>query len=386
MKDWSKERWRKLYLREALEQRLWSVMARGLRDYLIRLSEDDGALIRDADDPVEALLTVLGAHEGEAELVRGAIELLRRDGFLGGGARALFVLNLAVAQSWEVRMPVTASAPELAAEVPSPSTSAERVRRYRERLRLAASGALAAVTGNTAEAVSCNAETVTSGVTRDVTATVTGNVSSGVTASRGSRNLNPSGSFLDLQKDKQLDLLPPAERASAVTSTVTGNVSSSVTSRSTGEDEDDEEHLQFPRSRGEALKIGVAARAALVMSKPALAAVTQPEQWPEVISVAQVFARSAGAGEQRMGRYQRDPGVRALVELYAAGFTQLELERVAQVVPRQAWWSAQGKRLGLSSLSIEVVRRNLPGTGPPREVSPQVAKVLEHVRRRREAG
>ncbi|HEX3854402.1 MAG TPA: hypothetical protein VHW01_25745 [Polyangiaceae bacterium] len=44
------------------------------------------------------------------------------------------------------------------------------------------------------------------------------------------------------------------------------------------------------------------------MSKPALAAVTQPEQWPEVISVAQVFARSAGVGEQRMGRYQRDPG------------------------------------------------------------------------------
>ena len=230
MKDWSKERWRKLYLREALEQRLWSVMARGLRDYLIRLAEDDGALIRDADEPVEALLTVLGAHEEEAELVRGAIELLRRDGFLGGGARALFVRNLPVAQSWEPRTPVTASAPEVAAEVPSPSTSAERVRRYRERLRLAASGALAAVTGNAAEAVSCNAEPVTSGVTSGVTSTVTGNVSSGVTASRGSRNLNPSGSFLDLQKDKQLDLLPPAERASAVSSTVTGNVSSSVTS------------------------------------------------------------------------------------------------------------------------------------------------------------
>ena len=101
MKDWSKERWRKLYLREALEQRLWSVMARGLRDYLIRLADDDGALIRDADDPVEALLTVLGAHDDEAELVRGAIELLRRDGFLGGGARSLFVRNLPVAQSWE---------------------------------------------------------------------------------------------------------------------------------------------------------------------------------------------------------------------------------------------------------------------------------------------
>ena len=156
--------------------------------------------------------------------------------------------------------------------------------------------------------------------------------------------------------------------------------------RSTGEEEDDEEHLQVPRSREEALKIRIAARAALVVNQPALAAVTQPEQWPEVISVAQVFARAAGVAEQRMGRYQQDPGVRALVELYAAGFTQLELERVAQVVPRQSWWSAQGKRLGLSSLSIEVVRRNLPGTGPPRELSAQVAKVLECVRQRREAG
>ncbi len=74
------------------------------------------------------------------------------------------------------------------------------------------------------------------------------------------------------------------------------------------------------------------------------------------------------------------------MELYAAGFTQPELERVVQVVPKQAWWSAQGKRLGLSSLSIEVVCRNLPGVGPRRELSPQVAKVLEHVRLRREAG
>jgi hypothetical protein len=165
MKDWSKERWRKLYLREALEQRLWSVMARGLRDYLIRLADDDGALIRDADDPVEALLTVLGAHDEEAELVRGAIELLRRDGFLGGGARSLTVRNLPVAQSWEARAPSAVSAPERAVvELPSPISSTERVRRHRERLREASNGAPTVADGNAAEAVSCNAEPVTSGV------------------------------------------------------------------------------------------------------------------------------------------------------------------------------------------------------------------------------
>jgi hypothetical protein len=82
MKDWSKERWRKLYLREALQQRLWPVMARSLRDYLIRLAEDDGVLIRDDDDPLRALLRALGAHEDEAELVRGTLDLLCMDGFL----------------------------------------------------------------------------------------------------------------------------------------------------------------------------------------------------------------------------------------------------------------------------------------------------------------
>ena len=50
-RDWSKERWRKQYTREPLEERLWPVMARGLRELLNALAEDDGFLIRDADDP-----------------------------------------------------------------------------------------------------------------------------------------------------------------------------------------------------------------------------------------------------------------------------------------------------------------------------------------------
>lgn len=123
-----------------------------------------------------------------------------------------------------------------------------------------------------------------------------------------------------------------------------------------------------------------------VRDHPEVAAVSHPERWPEVLSVAQAFARAAALPEQRLGQYGRDPGVRALVDLYAAGFTQLELERVAALVPKQPWWSASSRRLGLSSLSIEVVRRNLPGLGPPREMSPTIAKVLAGVQRRREAG
>ena len=142
MKDWAKERWRKLYLREALDQRLWSVMARGLRDYLIRLAEDDGALIRDADDPVEALLLALDAHADEADLVRGAIVLLRRDGFLSGSSRSMFVRNLPTAQTWEPR-PSVPPEPEVPPRSAPVSSSNERVRQFRQRQRQAANSARA---------------------------------------------------------------------------------------------------------------------------------------------------------------------------------------------------------------------------------------------------
>ena len=154
MKDWSKERWRKLYVREALEQRPWPVMARGLRDYLLRLADDDGGLIRDADDPLGALLVALGAHESEAELVRVALELLRRDGFLTGSARSIFVGNLPAAQSWHSPQ-VSEIAQEAEVAASSPRTSTERVRRHRERLRQAAAAEpptlRSAATGNVSE-------------------------------------------------------------------------------------------------------------------------------------------------------------------------------------------------------------------------------------------
>ena len=200
MKDWTKERWRKLYLREALEQRLWSVMARGLRDYLIRVAEDDGALIRDSDDPVEALLVALGAHAEEAELVRAAIVLLCRDGFLAVGTRSIFVRNLAAAQAWEPR--VVAAEAEAPAKPTPVGSSKERVRQFRERQRQA--GRTNAVTAGVASNVTGPVTSVTDVVT-----------DGGVTASRGSRNLNGSQSFLDLQKDKQTAHPPRSSRATS---------------------------------------------------------------------------------------------------------------------------------------------------------------------------
>ena len=380
MKDWPKERWRKLYLREALEQRLWSVIARGLRDYLIRLAEDDGALIRDADDPVEALLLALGAHADEAELVRAAIVLLCRDGFLVGGARSMSVRNLPAAQSWEPR--VTTTEPEAPARPASVSSSNERVRQFRERQRQAA---------HTPAVTSAVTDSVTSGVTSpvtSVTASVTDAVTGNVTSSRGSRNLKSSQSFLDLRKDKQTAHPPRSSRASGVTSSVTSRVTG-VTATATAslsvppKTDDEDEQLDFSWGPEERAKGDIRERALAVRDNPTLATTTHPERWPEVVSVAQAFARASGLPEQCLGEHGGDPGVRSILALYAAGFTPIELERVAEFVPKQAWWRARSN--GLSSLSAEVVRRNL-SAAMASELSPRLAKVLANVERRRGVG
>ena len=398
MKDWSKERWRKLYLREALDQRLWSVMARGLRDYLIRLAEDDGALIRDADDPLEALLLALGAHAEEAELVRGAIALLRRDGFLSGGARSMFVRNLPAGQTWEPRV-----ATQPASEAPNRASTAarssnERVRQFRERQRQAATPE-SSTHASSSQGGTEAAPAVTSGVTGSVTSGVTSPVTSltssvtetasgGVTFSRGSRNLKNSESFLDPQREKQTAHPPRSSRARTVTSSVSGSVTS-VTSAVTAsvsvppktEDEDDRSY--FLCDSEDSAKASIRERALAVRDQPTLAITSHPERWPEVVGVAQAFARASGLPAQCLGEHGSDPGVRSILTLYAAGFTQDELERVAAFVPKQAWWRCRA--LGLSSLSLEVVRRNL-SAAMASDLSPRLAKVLADVQRRREVG
>jgi len=146
-------------------------------------------------------------------------------------------------------------------------------------------------------------------------------------------------------------------------------------------DEDDE--LDFSLDSEERTKSSIRERALAVRDQPALAATAHPEQWPEVVGVAQAFARASGLPERGLGELGNDPGVRAILALYAAGFTQTELERVAEFVPKQAWWRT--KELGLSSLSPEVVRRNL-SAAMASDLSPRLAKVLQDVQKRREAG
>lgn len=84
------EKWRKLLCREPLEQRAWPVFARGLRDLLIRLAEDDGYLVPGPDE----LIVALQPHEEERLLIGSIVGLLLEDEFIVMREGGLYVRNL----------------------------------------------------------------------------------------------------------------------------------------------------------------------------------------------------------------------------------------------------------------------------------------------------
>lgn len=114
MTAWHRERWRKLYLREPLEQEALPWYVRGLRDLLIRRAEDDGFLARSGD-------ALQAALRGD-DLFREAVDTLVDDGFLAErDDGSLFVRNLPVAQGDDDEDPEPA--------VPENETPLERRRR-----------------------------------------------------------------------------------------------------------------------------------------------------------------------------------------------------------------------------------------------------------------
>lgn len=363
-RDWGKERWRKQYVREPLQQRAWPVMARGLRELLNALAEDDGSLVRDMDDPVEALLRALNPQGYEVELVEAAIQLLLRDGLLARDERSLWMPELPRSQAQ--REATSGSSAQTTSAAPR-STSTERVRQFRERQR--------------------NAAGVFGSVTSSPTASVT-SVSDAVSLRVSATDQQDPFLGSDSEKDRQKDHLPRkrvGENAS-VSSNVSSEVSAQRVSLPGVSNTDGEEEANVPGNLKEALAFPAADRAALIRRRPELGRKLAPDCWPEVTAIAAAFAEGAGLPKLYLGAYDKDEGVRRVVELLAAGFPQNGLEYVARTVPKQAWWTSGGKRLGLSSLSPEVVRRNLPSEdGRPRTLSPRLAKIIQAAQQERKA-
>lgn len=126
------------------------------------------------------------------------------------------------------------------------------------------------------------------------------------------------------------------------------------------------EQRQLPRLTNlqDSLKVPIGQRAELLEQNRHLAEWLQPNRWPEVAAIAQRLA-SASGGPMPVGSYS-DNGVKAVVALYAAGLSQADIERAVDVVTGEDWW--RSRRRGLSSLSLEVVRRALaPAPDPESE-------------------
>jgi hypothetical protein len=371
-RDWTKERWRKQYVREPLQHRAWPVMARGLRELLNALAEDDGTLVRDVDDPAQALLRALNPQEYELELVQAALELLLRKGFLAEDEHSIWIPDLPRAQAQ--RDATTPPSERTTAPADGRQTSTQRVRDFRARQRERNA------TGVSDAPVSAPAGDVAlgeGGVSDSVSA-----VSSDVSPSRGNGDLDPSESSEIERKNQKIDHPHHPSGARESVSSRSADVSSELVSTHWM----DEEVSKITRDPDRALKLPVQERAAFLRAHPRLAGALEPERWPELVAVGAAFAEGSGQAKQYLGSYDKDDGVRRLVELLAVGFPQQGLEYVARTVPRQAWWTASGKRLGLSSLSPEVVRRNMPSEdGRPRILSPRVAKVIEEAEQRRKA-
>ena len=376
-RDWTREPWIKQHIREPLDELLWPLMQRAVREYLRKKAESDGTLIVDRDDPIEALIHALGAHAPELGLARQAVLALVRDGVLETDGRSIWMPERPASQA---RVPALFEEESAASGMPSKpprQTSTNRVRDHRERKRNERNAQ-----AGVSSPVPAVPEAVSSGVSLGV--------SPSVSPSRGNRIPDPLHSEKD-QKDQkdQKDRHHHLEDA-RVSGGVSASVPSSV-SRETADDDEDEtvndvgsETAEEPRiARGGGplppTSLAIAERAALLVDNAELADTLRPDRWAEVTAVAAAFALGRGCPSQPLGRYAQDKAVQHLVALYAAGYSQADLVHVVRVVAKQEW--TKGKGLG-SLLTFKVVDANrpMPLVKADRALSPEAASILARVR------
>jgi len=131
----------------------------------------------------------------------------------------------------------------------------------------------------------------------------------------------------------------------------------------------------LPSNLEQALELPICSRAQVAVEHPERAEWLAPQKWPELLRVATALHEACGLGEVRLATYARDSGVRAIVELFGMGYTPTDLIKACRLLPSDGWWTKEGSRRGLASLSPEVVRRVLAtGLSPAQEA--RVARAL----------
>jgi hypothetical protein len=111
----------------------------------------------------------------------------------------------------------------------------------------------------------------------------------------------------------------------------------------------------------------IAERARLALADTREAQRLRPEDWEETRKIAEAYGR-ATRGARPLSELRRDSGLRAVLVLFAAGYSVTDVEWVAANVPGQAWWRGGERVRGLGSLSVEVVSRALAERDAPRRL------------------
>lgn len=150
------------------------------------------------------------------------------------------------------------------------------------------------------------------------------------------------------------------------------------------------EQKRFPRNLAEALEMAPHRRARLILERPDLAQWLQPERWPEVEAVLDAFRQAVGNATLSFGRYDRDSGVRAAVEFFATDppLDTGDVVRAVRAVVASPWWTKGGVRRGLSSITTEVLRRELtPADGDAAtQAAASALRQAAHARRAQREG
>jgi hypothetical protein len=108
----------------------------------------------------------------------------------------------------------------------------------------------------------------------------------------------------------------------------------------------------------------VTERAKLVLADTREAQRLRPQDWPETRRIAEAYGHATG-NPRPLSELPRDSGLRAVLVLFAAGYSVADVEWVAANVPGQTWWRGGERVRGLGSLSVEVVARALAERNAP---------------------
>lgn len=342
-RHWCHERWRKLYLRESLDQQAWAWQVRGLRDLCIRIADDDGHLATSVDN----LLTAL---RGGEEL-REAIDVLLDDGFLVEEDDCLVVRNLPVAQE-NPRVPRLELVAETGSEA-EPKENSDASEEYKSaptetkqerRRRLARDRAQKS--RNRKKGVTESAPQSARDSAPERTEVRTQTVTESVTEHDEPRAVSGQVDLTDkVSKPDLLDIQSSCDSARERTGV-----------RTQRRDESSRSSVTHIRNLEEALAHPTKEAAQYLVANPHMKDWLQPHKWPDV---QLLMERLCGAMGWHKPRWNKPDGDTMRMVEALAEFSTEELDRAIDAAPRDKFLREKAK--GLSAITPVVIRQLLAG-------------------------